>query len=81
MPTRLKRPRIKLNPHAFWDRLNVLNMTQNQLASRAEITSGYVSLLVSGKRSPSPELRGRLMEILGVADFHDLFIVEECDES
>ncbi len=81
MPRKLSRRRIRLNPHAFWDRLSVLNMTQNLLADRAGITSGYVSLLVGGKRCPSPELRGRLMEILGVTDFHELFIVEDCDES
>ncbi len=81
MRSKPSRPTIKLNPHAFWERLNVLNMTQNQLARRAGITSGYVSLLVGGRRCPSPELRGRLMEILGVTDFHDLFIVEDSDES
>ena len=73
------RPSIKVNPYALWDRLGVLNMTQNQLADRAGLTSGYVSLLVVGKRRPSPDARRRLMEALGVADFHDLFIVEDDD--
>ena len=71
------RPNIRVNPYALWDRLGVLNMTQNQLADRAGLTSGYVSLLVGGKRRPSPDARRRLMEALDVTDFHDLFIVED----
>ena len=70
------RPIIKVNPHALWEMLDVLNLTQNQLADRAGLTSGYVSLLVGGKRRPSPDARRRLMEALGVTDFHDLFMVE-----
>lgn len=76
MPGKPSRPIIRVNPYALWDRLSVLNMTQNQLADRAGLTSGYVSLLVGGKRRPSPDARRRLMEALDVADFHDLFIME-----
>ena len=76
-----KRPRrrIRLNAHAVWQRLDLLNMTQNDLARRAGVTSGYVSLLIGGRRCPSPELRRRFMEILGVTDFHQLFIVEDLE--
>ncbi len=80
MPAKLPRPIIRVNPHALWGRLSVLNMSQNELADRAGLTSGYISLLVGGKRRPSPDARRRLMEALGVTDFHDLFVVEECDE-
>ena len=76
MPGKPSRPIIRVNPYALWDRLSFLNMTQNQLADRAGLTSGYVSLLVGGKRRPSPDARRRLMEALDVTDFHDLFIVE-----
>jgi len=71
--------RILLNAQAFWNRLDLLNMTQNELARLAGVTSGYISLLVSGKRCPSPDLRRRLMERLGVTDFHELFIMEELE--
>lgn len=79
MPGKPLRPIIRVNPHALWDRLGVLNMSQNQLADRAGLTSGYISLLVGGKRRPSPDTRRRLMEALGVPNFHDLFIVEDWD--
>ena len=79
MPGRRPRRRILLNAQALWKRLDLLNMTQNELARRAGVTSGYISLLVGGRRCPSPELRRRFMEILGVTDFHELFIVEELE--
>ena len=79
MSGRHPRRRILLNAQALWKRLELLNMTQNELARLAGVTSGYVSLLVGGRRCPSPELRRRFMEILGVTDFHELFIVEELE--
>lgn len=79
MPARLSQRKIRLNARAVWDRLDLLNMPQNELARRAGVTSGYLSLLLGGRRCPSPEVRQRLMDALGVTDFHDLFIVEESD--
>ena len=35
-----------------------------------------MSLLMAGKRSPSPPTRRRLMQVLGVSEFDDLFIWE-----
>ena len=68
--------RVKLNPDRVWELLNRLNMTQNELACLADISSGYLSQLMSGTRCPSPELRRRLMGVLGVTQFDDLFILE-----
>ena len=68
--------RVKLNPDRVWELLNRLNMTQNELAGLAGISSGYLSQLMSGTRCPSPELRRRLMDVLGVTHFDDLFILE-----
>ena len=65
--------RVKLKPEAVWMRLN---MSQNELARRVGVTSGYLSQLMSGTRCPSAEVRVRLMETLGVTDFDDLFILE-----
>ena len=77
-----KRPfvKVKLNPHAVWHYLNRLYLTQNALARLAGITSGYLSLLMNGKKCPSPDLRQRLQEILGVTRFEDLFIEVSGDE-
>ena len=51
---RKSRPRVRLNPDAVWEHLSRRNMTQNELARAAGITSGHLSLLMNGKRSPSP---------------------------
>ena len=70
------RPRVKLNPEAVWEHLSRRNMSQNELARASGITSGHISLLMNGKRSPSPGVRRRLQAALGVTDFDDLFITE-----
>ena len=71
--------RIRLRVEALWERLNRLNLTQNELARRIGRSSGYLSLLVNGERSPSAETRRRLMQVLGVSDFDVLFVMERVD--
>ena len=80
MSRKRSRLKVKLNADAVWELLNRLNMNQNDLARLASITSGYLSLLISGKRCPSSDVRRRLMEALGVTRFDDLFIVVRADE-
>ena len=79
-PTRPLRPRVKLIRSAVSELLNVLNMTQTELAQRCGLSPGYFSLLMAGQRSPSPEARSRIQEALGVSDFDRLFIIEPADE-
>lgn len=75
-----RRPVIaRLKPRAVWERLNRLNMTQNELARLAGISSGYLSQLMTGKRHPGPETRRRLLEALA-ASFDDLFVLETARE-
>ena len=69
--------RVKLRPDRVWELLNRLNITQNELACQAGISSGYLSQLMSGTRCPSAEVRRNLMEVLGVAGFDDLYILED----
>ena len=71
--------RVRLKPEAVWERLNRLNITQNELARRIGRSSGYLSQLINGERCPSPETRRRLMEALGVSDFDVLFVLERAD--
>ena len=66
--------RILLKAAAQWELLDQLDMSQNELARQCGIASGYLSHLMNGRRSPSPPIRRRLMEVLGVDDFHRLFI-------
>ena len=53
--------------------------SRNELTRRWGITSGQLSHLMNGKRSPSPMLRGRLQEKLGGRDFGQLFTIEWMD--
>ena len=78
-----RRPSCKsrLDPHKAWELLNRLNIAQNELARMAGISSGYLSQLMTGTRCPSPETRRRLMKVLGVSEFEDLFLLEDVDES
>ena len=75
MKRRRPQSRVLLNPVAVWRSLDELNMSQNELARRCGITSGYLSLLMNGKRSPSTPLRRGLQRVLGVSNFDDLFVI------
>ena len=70
------RPRVILNRDAVWALLDQLGIPQNELARRCGLSPGYLSLLMAGKRSPSPPTRRRLVQALGVSEFEDLFIWE-----
>ena len=70
------RPRVMLNRDAVWALLDQLGISQNELARRCGLSPGYMSLMMAGKRSPSPHTRRRLMQVLGVSDFDDLFTWE-----
>ena len=69
-------PRVWLNPVAVWELLDRLGISQNELARRCGFCPGHLSMLMNGKRSPSPRARRRLMEVLGVDDFETLFSIE-----
>ena len=72
--------RVLLDQRQAWARMNVLNLTRNDLARLIGRTSGYVSQMLSGERCPAPETRKRLMAALQVDCFEDLFILEENDD-
>ena len=78
-----KRPllKIRLDPHAAWRLMDRLDVSQNELARRAGLASGYMSDLMNGKRSPSSRTRRRLLRALTVARSEELFIVEPVDET
>lgn len=69
-------PRVWLNPTAVWEHLSKRDISQNDLARAAGISPSHMSLLMNGKRSPSPGVRRRLQAVLGVTDFHELFLLE-----
>ena len=71
--------RVRLDPQKVWALLNRLNMTQNELARLLDTSSSYLSQLMSGKRRPSAAFRKRMMDVLGVTDFDDLFYLEDVE--
>ena len=79
--TRRRRPptRVILKAAAVWELLDLLDISQNELARLAGISPSHLSQLMNGKSSPSPRVRRRLMEVLGVDDFHRLFLIVPVD--
>ena len=75
------RPRVILNRDAVWALLDQLGISQNELARRCALSSGYFSQLMNGAKSPSPRVRRKLQQVLGVSDFDRLFIIERANET
>ena len=69
--------KVKLNQTAVLHAIARRNMSQNMLAIRTGISSGYVSQIISGTRYPSPEVRQKLQDVLQPLTFDDIFIIEE----
>ena len=69
--------RVRVKTRAVWEMLLRRNMTQNDLAKQAKLSSGHLSQLINGERFPSPAVRRKLMEALDQVDFDDIFEIEE----
>ena len=72
---RRKRPsrcRVKLNAVAVWELLDQLGITQKESARRNGISARYLSQLIRGERSPSPRVRLRVQQALGVTGWDRL---------
>jgi len=74
------RPFFRLNTEVLWDRLDLLDRSQNWLAREIGVSPAYVSKLVNGRRSPSGRIRRRMLRALGVTDSEDLFRTEDRHE-
>ena len=73
--------RVFLKAAAVWELLDQLGISQNRLARLASISPSHLSYLMNGQRSLSPRVRRRLKQVLGVDDFHRLFIIVPVDPS
>ena len=71
---------VRLDTAALWERLALLNRSQNWLARQIGVSPAYVSMLVNGERAPSGRIRSRMLRALGIVDFHQLFILEDSHE-
>ena len=69
--------RVRMNQTAVLHAIARRNMSQNMLAIRAGISSGYISQLMCGTRYPSPRVREKLQNVLNPLTFDDIFIIEE----
>ena len=69
-----------LKPAPVWELIGRRNMSQNELARKAGISSGYLSQLISWRKSPSPDVRRRLQAALEVDCFEDIFVMEYGDD-
>ena len=74
------RTAVRLDTAALWERLALLGRSQNWLAGEMGVTPSYVSKLVNGSRTPSGRIRLRMLKVLGVNDFHQLFRMEDLDD-
>ena len=80
MNQRRASPRVRLKPEVVWERINRRNLSQNELARRAEISSGYLSQLINGRKSRSASVRRRLQAALECDRFEELFVLEYADD-
>ena len=80
MKRRQPSSRVMLKPVAVWRLLDELDISQNELARLCSLSSGYMSQLMSGTRSPSAQVRRDIQEALGVTDFDELFTIERLDD-
>jgi transcriptional regulator with XRE-family HTH domain len=69
--------KVRMNQTAVMHAIARRNMSQNMLAIRSGISSGYISQLMCGTRCPSPRVREKLQHALNPLTFDDIFIIEE----
>ena len=53
-----------VNLQAMWDRMNAHEISQNEVARRAGISSAHLSNIISGKANPSPGVLKKLHAVL-----------------
>ena len=56
--------RTSVDQEAVWDRMDAHGFSQNEVARRAGVSSGYLSLIMSGKVNPSPDVLKKLHGVL-----------------
>ena len=53
-----------VDPRALWDRMDAHGYSQNRVARLAGISTGHLSLIMNGQRTPSGDVLRRLHEVL-----------------
>ncbi len=57
----------------------MMNVSQNELARRCSVSSGYMSQLLTGERCAGPQIRARLLSALLTLQFDELFVETDHD--
>ena len=73
--------RVLVRAEVVWDHLNRRHIAQHEFAGLVGMKPGYLSQVLSGKRSPSASKRRQLQEELGIDDFDELFYMERDDDA
>ena len=64
-PVRIEAARpADINPQALWERMDAHGISQNEVARRAGISTGHLSQIMNGQRTPSGDVLRRLHEAL-----------------
>ena len=66
---------VVVNNMVVWQHLMKQNLAQNELARKLGISSGYMSQLMCGSRSPSPKLRRKMLDVLNPLSFEEIFLI------
>ncbi len=56
--------RAGVDREAIWDRMDVLGISQNEVARRAGVSSAHLSGIMTGRATPSPDVLRRLHGVL-----------------
>ena len=75
-----KRTVVLLKTQALWDRLALMQRPQNWLADAMGIGRSYLSKRLNQGLAPSGRMRRRMMQVLGIEDFYELFYFEYPDQ-
>ena len=73
-----KRWKVKLKSDVVRASMAGAKVSQNALARMIPVSSGYMSQLMDGSRSPSWHVPRRFLYILGGLKFEDLFQYIDC---
>ena len=69
------KPQIAVKTKVVERLLAERNLPRKWLIQRVNISRGYMAQLLNGTRHPSAELRAKIMAVLEVKNFTDLFTI------
>lgn len=70
---------VGLRTQALWVRLEELSRSQNWLSEEVGISKSYLSFLIRKEKAPSGKVRRRMLAVLGLDGFDNLFTLEHPD--